>query len=143
QARHFLSRSGVKAGDFSVGDGCSDWNGVEHSREMKVGGILRDSSDLARAIHADGIATDLRSSWWSFRRGGHNLLLRWDQPLAAVSRACTMQRFASSILNPFSLCGLAPCRAASAALRKLAWPDGLPMRKASASADRHGLVPTP
>src|SRR5262245_11288585 len=66
-----------------------------------------------------------------------------DQLAAAVCSACARQRFASSILNPFSLCGLAPRIAASAALRKLAASADCPTRADSASGDRHGLVPTP
>src|SRR5258706_7815702 len=63
--------------------------------------------------------------------------------VTAVCRACARQRFASSILNPFSLCGLAPRIAASAALRKLAASAVWPPSADSASGDRHGLVPTP
>ena len=53
------------------------------------------------------------------------VLRRPDQPFAAVCRVCTRQRFASSILNLFSLCGLASRRAASAAWRKLCGIRGL------------------
>ena len=53
------------------------------------------------------------------------------------------QRLANSILNPFSLCGLASRSAASAALRKFAALAGWPTSAASASGDRHGFVPTP
>src|SRR6202166_5366626 len=57
--------------------------------------------------------------------------------------ACVRHRLANSILKPFSLRALAWRIAASADLRKLAALAGLPTRAASASGDRHGLVPTP
>src|SRR4030095_8710825 len=68
----------------------------------------------------------------------------WSLQLAmAVRRACVRQRLASSILKPFSLCGFALRKAASAACRKVASLAGLPVNAASASGDRHGFVPTP
>src|SRR6266849_934424 len=70
-------------------------------------------------------------------------LLRWNQLVVAICRACARHRLASSILNLFSLCGLALRMAASPALRKLAALAGLPVSAASASGDRQGLVPTP
>src|SRR5882724_13563095 len=61
----------------------------------------------------------------------------------AVRKACVRQRLANSILNLFSLCGLALRSAASAAWRKLALFAGLPASSASASGERHGFVPAP
>src|SRR5882724_7895874 len=75
------------------------------------------------------------------------VLLPWlllkIQLVAAVRRAWVRHRFASSILKPFSLCGLAPCSAASAAWRKIASFAALLVKATSASDDRHGFVPTP
>src|SRR5262249_15979303 len=68
----------------------------------------------------------------------HLLDLSWNQAVVAISRACVRQRLVSSILNPFSLCGLASRRAASAALRKFALLPGWPTSAASASGERHG-----
>src|SRR6266705_2412451 len=68
-------------------------------------------------------------------------LLRLNQVVVAICSACARHRLASSILNRFSLCGLASPIAASAALRKLTASADLPIRAASASGDRHGLVP--
>src|SRR5207302_6690587 len=65
------------------------------------------------------------------------------QLAAAVRKACVRQRLANSILNLFSLCGLALRSAASAAWRKLASFASLPASAASASGERHGFVPTP
>ena len=52
-------------------------------------------------------------------------------------------RFASSTLKPFSLCGRASRRAASAASRKCSSSAVFPSKAFSASRDRQGLVPTP
>src|SRR5258706_14590980 len=75
------------------------------------------------------------------------VLLPWVllkiQPAAAARKACVRQRFASSILNLFSLCGLALRMAASAAARKFVALAALPTSAASASGDRQGFVPTP
>src|SRR2546422_160522 len=50
--------------------------------------------------------------------------------------ACVRQRLANSILNAFSLCGLASRKAAAAAVRKFAWCTGWPTSAASADGDR-------
>src|SRR5882724_7852140 len=69
------------------------------------------------------------------------VLLPWlllkIQLVAAVRRAWVRHRFASSILKPFSLCGLAPCSAASAAWRKVASVADLLVNAASASGERN------
>src|SRR5262249_8300393 len=65
------------------------------------------------------------------------------QLAAAVRSAYVRHRFASSTLNPFSLCRLASRNAASAAWRKFASLAGLPVSAASPSGERHGLVPPP
>src|SRR5262245_36788271 len=70
-------------------------------------------------------------------------LVLLDQRVVAIRSACVRQRLASSILNVFSLCGVAARSAASAALRKALSFAGLPVSAPSASADRQGLVPTP
>src|SRR6478672_11512658 len=57
----------------------------------------------------------------------------WVQLAVAVRKACMRQRFANSILNLFSLCGLALWSAASAAWRKEASFAGLPVSAPSAS----------
>src|SRR5262245_41285174 len=66
-----------------------------------------------------------------------------DQRVVAIRNACVRHRLASSILNVFSLCGVAARSAASAASRKVLSVAGLPVRAPSASVERHGLVPTP
>ena len=64
-----------------------------------------------------------------------------NQLVVAICSAWVRHRLASSILNLFSLCGLASRIAASAALRKLTASADLPTRAASASRDRHALQP--
>src|SRR5262249_55337359 len=71
------------------------------------------------------------------------LVLQWNQAVVAICRACARQRLASSILNPFSLCGRASRIAASAAFRKLALLAGGPASAVSAAGDRQGLVAAP
>ena len=70
--------------------------------------------------------------------GGHRGSFASSGPaVAAVRRACVRHRLASSTLNPFSLCGFASRRAASAALRKVASFTGWP------TSARLGLRGTP
>src|ERR1041384_1010887 len=57
-ARHLLSRCRIEFCDLSVGDGRADRNGIKHSREVKVSGVLRRSRDLAWSIHSNCIAAD-------------------------------------------------------------------------------------
>src|SRR5580698_8144510 len=64
------------------------------------------------------------------------------QPVAIPS-ACTTHLFANSTLKPFSLCGTAPCSAASAACRNTFPSKPLFNKTLSASTDRQGFVATP
>src|SRR6185369_1736156 len=135
-ARHLLSRCDIERDQFAIRDRRLHWNAVEHSREVEVGSVLGQSCDLAWSIDAQRVASDRR--WLCSCHDCSS-----NQAAAAVRTAYVMQRFANSILNLFSLCGFAPCNAASAAWRKVASFAGLPVSAASASGERQGFVPTP
>src|SRR5438552_4581861 len=68
-AGHFFGRACVQFGDFAAGDRCLDRNGVQRSRKVEVGGVLRRATYLQRAIDARRLATNRRRLW--------DFLCRW------------------------------------------------------------------
>ena len=57
-AGHFLGRGRVELDHAAVGDRRLDRNGIKHPGKVEVGGVLRPSAHLQRAIHARRAATD-------------------------------------------------------------------------------------
>jgi len=88
-------------------DGGAYRHGVQHIGQHEIGGIARCAADFERAIDADaGPPDDIRMS--------KHRLNHQARPYCsgrAVDRVWIRQRRASSILNPFSLCATAPCKA--------------------------------
>ena len=57
-ARHLFRRACVQFGDFAAGDRCLDRNGVQHSGEVEIRGVLRHAAYLQRTIYARRLTTD-------------------------------------------------------------------------------------
>jgi len=55
---HLLGRGRVELDHAAIGDGRPYRNGIEHPGKVEIGGVLRLSAHLQRAIHARGVATD-------------------------------------------------------------------------------------
>src|SRR5690606_1692765 len=138
-ARHRFGSAGVYRRYGAAGDGGAHWHRVQHVRKIEIRGVARGAADFEWALHPHGRTADggLRSAGGGI--GGHVCSCQ----AAAVVRALIRQRFASSILKPFWLCGLASRSAASAAAAKVTRVAGLPINACSASGERQGRVPTP
>src|SRR5205823_13251533 len=74
-AGHLLCGGGVELRDLPIGNRRLDWNTLQQSRKIKVGGVMRCSGHLQRPIDARSVATDRRCRW-SFLRCGHRLITR-------------------------------------------------------------------
>jgi hypothetical protein len=57
-ARHLLGRRHIDSDDAAVGDGRLDGNGIQRSRKVEVGRVLRRSGHLLGTIDARGVAAD-------------------------------------------------------------------------------------
>src|SRR5260370_7702228 len=73
---HFLGGGRVEFYHAAVGDRRFDGNGIQHPGKVEVGGILRLSTHLQRAIHAWCIATNRRNGRWHVCSFGGIILSR-------------------------------------------------------------------
>ena len=116
----------------------------QHAGEVEVGTVVCAAADLERPVDAGERAADgARVAGIGGMIAGHGSVLSRAQAAAAVASAWMRQRRASSTLNAFWLCGLAPRSAASAAAAKRSALAAWPCSACSASGERQGRVPTP
>ncbi len=69
-ARHLLSRGGVDAADLAAGDGSTDGNGIDHSREVVIRGVPCRAGGLEGTIDARERSSD---DGGRLGDGGHDL----------------------------------------------------------------------
>src|SRR4029077_8613565 len=122
----------------NVTDAPADDRALHQSRAREAG-----------KVHVDGVgggARHLESPVDAIQRGADDITGgRCAHIFAslAVAKARTMERFASSILNPLCSRATAPASAISAASRNASSLALRPARLCSASIARHGLVAMP
>src|SRR5438874_6934906 len=115
--RHFFSFAGIDVDDLSCTNGAANSDAPRHIVESILNAVSCRTGYLQGAVDTRNIFSD------DFRISPH------AKPLYALVTICnarTTVRFASSILNALSRCGLAPRSAASAARRNTGIVASLP-----------------